>query len=58
MDLSSPQGHSVNDGITKESCSFHYTSINEIVEQIIASGSGTLMAKMDVQQAYRNTGGG
>ena len=53
-DLSSPQGHSVNDGITKESCSFHYTSINEAAKHILSSGPGTLMAKMDIQHAYRN----
>jgi len=54
MDLSSPEDHSVNDDITKESCSFHYTSINEAAVQVLACGPGTLMAKMDVQQAYRN----
>ena len=26
MDLSSTMGHSVNDGITKDSCTFHYTN--------------------------------
>ena len=54
MDLSSPEDHSVNDGIIKESCSFHYTSINEAAVQVLACGPGTLMAKMDVQQAYCN----
>ena len=47
MDLSFPQGHSANDGITKESYNFHYTSINEAAEQIPAFGSGILMVKMD-----------
>jgi len=54
MDLSSPEDRSVNDGITKESCSFHNTSINEAAVRVLACGPGTLMAKMDVQQAYRN----
>jgi len=54
MDLSSPEGHSVNDGITKESCSFHYTNISEAAARILFLGRGSLMAKMDIQQAYRN----
>jgi len=51
IDLSLPLGHSVNYGITKKSCSFHYTSINEAA---MASGAGTLMANMNIQQAYHN----
>ena len=54
MDLSSPKGLSVNDGISKEDCSFHYASVDLAVEQISQSGPGTLMAKMDIARAYRN----
>ena len=54
MDLSSPSGHSVNDGIEKELCSFHYASISDAATQLNALGKGALMAKMDIKQAYRN----
>ena len=54
MDLSSPEGFSVNDGIPKEDCSFHYASVDLAVQQIKQLGPGTLMAKMDIEQAYRN----
>ena len=54
MDLSSPKGGSVNEGISKEDCSFHYTSVDRAIEQIRELGVGTCMAKMDVQRAYRN----
>jgi len=54
MDLSSPRGSSVNDGISKEDCSFHYTSVDLAVQQIRQLGPGTLMGKMDIEQAYRN----
>jgi len=51
MDLSSPEGFSVNNGIAKEDCSFHYASVDLVVEQIrhLQLGPGTLMAT-----AYRN----
>jgi len=54
MDLSSPEGSSINDGISKEDCSFHYTSLDTAVEQISKFGKGCLMAKMDIKSAYRS----
>ena len=54
MDLSSPHRHSVNDGIRKELCSFHYTSVDEAAEKMTLLGKGTLLEKMDIKQAYRN----
>ena len=54
MDLSAPQHHSVNDGICKELCTYHYTSVDRAAEQILALGKGSLMAKMDIKEAYRN----
>ena len=54
LDLSSPQGFSVNDGISKESSSISYTTTDYVVEAILKSGKGTLMAKLDTKQAYRN----
>ena len=54
MDLSAPQGHSVNNGIDKELCSMHYTSLDEAAIKVCQLGKGTLLAKMDTRQAYRN----
>ena len=54
MDLSLPEGYSVNDAISKEDCSFHYTSVDWVVAHITQLGSGTLLAKMEIERAYRN----
>ena len=47
VDLSSPASYSINDGIEPELCSLHY------LQAIVQSGCGTLLAKMDVESAYR-----
>ena len=54
MDLSSPHGHSVNDRISLELCSLHYSSLDDAVAQVTKSGRGAFLAKMDIHQAYRN----
>ena len=54
IDLSAPEGSSVNDGIAKELCSLAYTSVDEVVACILKQGKGSLLAKMDLKQAYRN----
>ena len=46
MDLLASGGHSVNDGINKDICSYHYTSVKLAASQIHKLGKGTLMAKM------------
>ena len=51
QDLSSPENHSVNDGIPKTWCSLHYLSVLDVVEQL---GRGVLLGKMDIRQAYCN----
>ena len=53
VDLSHPTGASVNDGIQPELCTLKYTSVDEAVRVVLSSGSGTVMAKFDVQSAYR-----
>ena len=53
MDLSSPHGASVDDGIAPELCSLSYISVDMIADRVAALGRGTLLAKMDVQEAYR-----
>ena len=54
MHLSALPNHSINDGISKELCSFHYTSVDEAAKQVAELGPGTQLAKMDIKQAYRN----
>ena len=54
LDLSSPAGLSVNDGIDKDLCSLSYISIDEVVKCIISQRQGAMLAKIDVKQAYRN----
>ena len=54
LDLSSLEGHSVNDGIPKTPFSVQYITVDTLIEGIMARGQGTLMAKFDVASAYRN----
>ena len=53
LDLSSPAGHSVNDGIAGEDYSLQYMKVDDIIAGIMRLGRGSLMAKFDVQNAYR-----
>ena len=48
LDLSSPDGHSVNDGILKTPFTVQYVSINAFIDGIMSHGCGTLMAKFDM----------
>lgn len=54
VNLSAPDGFSVNDGIRKELASLSYIKVDDIVTRILQLGRGTLLAKMDIKQAYRN----
>ena len=54
MNLSAPEGGSVNDGIDKELAAVSYISVDDIVTRILKLGRGTLLAKTDIKQAYRN----
>ena len=40
LDLLSPAGLSINDGIDKELCSLAYTSIDDVVKRILRQGQG------------------
>ena len=58
MDLSWPCGHSVNDGIPKDSYlgvpfNISYPSVDVIVDAIIAQGPGCQLFKRDLRKAYR-----
>ena len=53
LDLSSPGGHSVNDGIRKDPFTVQYMKVDDIIDRIMTLGRGTLLAKVDVESAYR-----
>ena len=54
VDLSSPEGASVNDGISSALTSIRYASIDDAVQTIHRLGNGTLMAKLDLKAAYHS----
>ena len=53
VDLSSPKGWSVNDGIAPSLCSLRYVTVDEIAAVAATLGRGALIAKLDVESAYR-----
>ena len=54
MDLSSPNGSSVNDGISPDEFTTEYIHVDHIIRMVSQHGQGALMAKFDVEAAYRN----
>ena len=54
VDLSSPGGYSVNDGINADEFAMHYIKLDEIIRMVAKHGPGAMMAKFDVEAAYRN----
>ena len=52
-DLSFPQGSSVNDGIDATLCSLAYTTVDEVASLIAQFPPGALLAKIDIESAYR-----
>ena len=53
VDLSAPKGFSVNDGIPSELCSLSYASVDDAVQRIMSYTRGALLAKLDIESAYR-----
>ncbi|XP_065918904.1 uncharacterized protein [Dysidea avara] len=53
VDLSHPPGFSVNDAIPKELCSLNYITIDTAIKHILMLGPGTLLAKLDIKNAFR-----
>jgi len=54
VDLSSSSGLSVNDGIDPDEYTLQHFTVDQIIHMISNYGSGTLIAKFDVEAAYRN----
>ena len=53
IDLSHPQGHSVNDNIPKMLCSLSYITVDDAIEKILELGPHTLLTKVDIKSAFR-----
>ncbi|KAM4748944.1 protein KTI12 homolog [Rhinophrynus dorsalis] len=51
--LSYPEGHSVNDAIDEAQCSVQYQSFEQALQLVIDAGPGALMAKLDIESAFR-----
>ena len=56
VDLSHPSGASINDGASRELCSLTYASVDDATKLVLEAGHGrgAILAKLDVQSAYRN----
>lgn len=53
VDLSSPTGGSVNDGIDPNLSSISYATIDHLCSLILSWGKGALLVKADISEAYR-----
>ena len=53
VDLSSPRGSSINDGIKEDLASIAYVSVDTVINRILQWGPGTILAKTDVKSAFR-----
>ena len=53
LNLSAPEGASVNEGISKELATLAYVSLDKVAETAAKLGPGAWLAKMDIMQAYR-----
>ena len=54
LDLSNPASASVNNSIDSRFCSLTYMKVADVVTQIVASGPGTFLTKIDIKSAFRN----
>ena len=53
VDLSLPPGGSVNDGIDGNDFPLSYSRVDDAIDFIMQEGRGTLLAKVDIRDAYR-----
>ena len=54
VDLSYPEGQSVNSRISEALCSLSYVSVEGAAQTVLRLGRGALLAKVDIRNAYRN----
>ena len=53
VDLSSPVGASVNDGISPELSTVSYVSVDHLSSLVLSAGRGAFLVKADIKEAYR-----
>lgn len=53
VDLSAPEGFSINDGIDPNLCSLSYATVDQAAAIARQHGRGALMSKLDLKSAYR-----
>ena len=53
LDLSSPKGQAVNDGIDQADYSVRYSSFDDAVDLVHSLGPGSTMAEIDIKHAFR-----
>ena len=53
LDLSSPRGESVNDGISKEDFRCKYSKFDDAVSIVLHLGQGAVLGKIDIKHAFR-----
>lgn len=54
VDMSAPEGASVNDGVSKSLSSLSYVGVQDAIDGIQQLGPGALLAKIDIKSAYRH----
>ena len=54
VDLSSPKGGSVNDGINSDLCSLQYATVDMLAILVLQVGRGAFLVKADIKEAYHN----
>ena len=54
VNMSSPEGMSVNDGIREAPYFLSYVRVEDAAKGTVAKGRGVLLAKTDIKSAYRN----
>ena len=52
LDLSSPHGSSVNEGISREESSVKYSRFDDAVTMVCSLGSGAYLVKIDIRHAF------
>ena len=53
VDLSSPNGTSINNGIDTDRSSLSYASVDHLIALVISTGRGCFLVKADIKEAYR-----
>ena len=52
VDLSSPRGFSINDGISPDFSTLSYTPVDHLASLVLSHGRGAFLVKADIKEAY------